>query len=160
MIQSILVTTTDGTKVELTREKTSVTADGGKTPTLDPQVLRFLGRASEVAGRLGVLAKLNLAARPKAAPKSPVFDEDEYATPKPPVPDLKLAVLERQASVLTLCKLAKDLVEPGEEGCNPEYYRALLNLVADAAGLTQDDHPSLAKFLGWDFAKLSVDARP
>lgn len=64
----------------------------------------------------------------------------------------KIAI--RHIPLKRLFDLAKDLLEPGEEHLNPEYTRALVNLLGDAAGMATDEHDQVAAALGADYVKL------
>jgi hypothetical protein len=54
-------------------------------------------------------------------------------------------ILSRKISVKELVKLASDLKSDGE---NPEYERALCELVTDAAGLSMDYKERIAREIG------------
>ena len=58
--------------------------------------------------------------------------------------------------VKNLIVLARTLLEPGEEHLNPEYTLALIELCCEAAGLTQDDKPSMARKLGVPESKVHL----
>ena len=60
-----------------------------------------------------------------------------------------------ERSVEHMLKEARDLMEPGEEYDNPEYLRALVNLISDCAGLPMDEGNVLvARALGLDLDRL------
>lgn len=59
-------------------------------------------------------------------------------------------------TVADVIKLAKGLLEPGEEHLNPEYTRALVELCCDVAGETQDDKPEMARRLGVPREKVEL----
>ena len=62
----------------------------------------------------------------------------------------------RKVSVGQLIRYARDFMEPGEEHLNREYTRALIEILVDAAGLSMDDKPIVARRLGIPENKIQI----
>ncbi len=54
---------------------------------------------------------------------------------------------DTRMNVSELYRRARSLLEPGEEHLNPEYARALIELLTEAEGLTMEDKPLVARRL-------------
>ena len=51
-------------------------------------------------------------------------------------------------TIKELIRLARGLIEPGSDCSNPEYERAMVELIVDAAGLPMDDRSLVARAIG------------
>lgn len=68
---------------------------------------------------------------------------------------------EKRFSLEDLYEIAKRLLEPGEEACNPQYTRALIEMLVDAEGISMMAKDQVAARLGIrteDLLKVTVTA--